>query len=68
MKGRWSLNGEAICFQGSGLEYGGQSCYRLTKAKYAKQQWSGTNMKTGDVWQFFIHPQADQGTPRRAAR
>ncbi len=68
MRGRWSLKVDAICFQGSGLEYGSQSCYRLTKAKFAKEQWSGTNMKTGDIWQFFIYPRTAQGTPRSAAR
>jgi len=68
MKGRWSLKGNAICFEGSGLEYDGQNCYRLTKAKHTKEQWSGTNMKTGNVWQFFVYQARDVGTPRRAAR
>jgi len=56
MRGRWSLHGGEICFEGVGLEYRGRNCYRLTKGGYSKRQWSGINTGTGDVWQFFVYP------------
>jgi hypothetical protein len=56
IRGRWSLEGGVICFQGVGLEYRGRNCYRLTKGGFSKRQWSGANTRTGDVWQFFVYP------------
>ncbi|MDH3234630.1 MAG: hypothetical protein OEQ29_14015 [Alphaproteobacteria bacterium] len=56
VRGRWSLKGDALCFEGKGLEYAGVNCYRLSKGGYSKRQWSGVNERTGDVWQFFIYP------------
>ncbi|HUT51726.1 MAG TPA: hypothetical protein VM325_20545 [Alphaproteobacteria bacterium] len=56
VRGRWSLEGGALCFEGSGLEYAGRNCYRLSHGGYSKRQWSGVNVRTGDIWQFFIYP------------
>jgi hypothetical protein len=56
MRGRWSFDGDVLCFEGIGLEYTGRSCYRLTKGGYGKTEWSGIHSRTGDVWQFFISP------------
>ncbi|MEJ2122327.1 MAG: hypothetical protein P8Z76_16825 [Alphaproteobacteria bacterium] len=56
MRGRWSFEGGALCFEGIGLEYAGRSCYQLTKGGYGKTEWSGADARTGDVWQFFIAP------------
>lgn len=56
MRGRWSFDSDELCFEGIGLEYTGRSCYRLTKSGYGKNEWSGIQSRTGDVWQFFISP------------
>jgi hypothetical protein len=56
MRGRWTFDGVELCFEGVGLEYEGRSCYRLTKGGYARNEWSGIQSRTGDVWQFFITP------------
>jgi len=56
MSGRWSLEGGALCFEGVGLEYPGRSCYQLTQGGYSKNQWSGVQSSSGDVWQFFVYP------------
>jgi len=56
MRGRWSLEGGELCFEGGGLEYQGRSCYRLTKGGYSKNEWSGIQTSRGDVWQFFVYP------------
>jgi hypothetical protein len=56
MRGRWSLEGSVICFEGVGLEYRGRSCYTLTKAGVGANQWAGTHAQSGDVWQFFFSP------------
>lgn len=56
MRGRWTLEGSIICFEGSGLEYRGRSCYALTKSGGGPNQWSGVHARTGDVWQFFFSP------------
>jgi hypothetical protein len=56
IRGRWSFDGGELCFEGTGLEYTGRSCYRLTKGGYGKTEWSGIHSRTGDVWQFFISP------------
>jgi len=56
MRGSWSFEGGELCFDGTGLEYAGRSCYQLTKGGYGKNEWSGAHARTGDVWQFFISP------------
>jgi len=56
VRGRWSIEDGALCFEGSGLEYTGRNCYRLSRGGYSKRQWSGVNERTGDIWQFFIYP------------
>jgi hypothetical protein len=56
VRGRWSFDGDELCFEGSGLEYAGRNCYRLTKGGYARNEWSGIHGRSGDVWQFFIYP------------
>jgi len=56
MRGRWSLEGGALCFEGSGLEFRGRTCYSLTKGGYSANQWAGIPVRGGDVWQFFFYP------------
>lgn len=56
MRGRWSLEGGELCFEGSGLEYRGRSCYRLTQGGYGPNQWVGIQLGSGDVWYFFVYP------------
>jgi hypothetical protein len=56
MRGNWSLDGDALCFEGSGLEYPGRNCSRLSKGGYAENQWSGIEVVSGDVWQVFVYP------------
>ena len=56
ISGRWSLEGGKLCFEGSGLEYRGRSCYAITLSGYSDKQYSGTHSRTGDIWRFFIYP------------
>jgi len=68
MQGRWTLQGETICFSGSGLEHAGQNCSRLTKGRHADREWSATDTRTGDIWEFFVYSGRGGDAPSRAAR
>jgi hypothetical protein len=56
IRGRWSFEAGKLCFEGSGLEYKGRSCYAITRHGYSDKEYSGTHARTGDVWRFFIYP------------
>ena len=56
VSGRWSVAGDQLCFEGTGLLYEGKNCYRMTKSGRSTREYSGTHMRTGDVWQFFVYP------------
>ncbi len=58
ISGRWSLDGDVLCFEDSGLEYHGRNCYKLTKGGYSAQEYVGTHAGNGDVWRFFVYPRA----------
>ena len=59
MSGRWSVENGQLCLVGAGLLDAGRNCYRLTKGGFSKRQWSATNTRTGDVWQFFVYPRGN---------
>ena len=50
LRGRWGFEAGKLCFEGSGLEYIGRSCYAITRNKYSDKEYSGTHDRTGDVW------------------
>ena len=56
LQGRWTLHDGELCLEGRNLAHPGRNCYRLKKGGYSKNQWSGLNTRTGDVWQFFLYP------------
>ena len=56
VRGRWGLEGKTLCFEGTGLEYRGRSCFALSKSGYSVREYAGVHTRTGDIWQFFIYP------------
>ena len=58
VSGRWSLQGNTLCFEGTGLVNPGRNCYALTKGGFSARQYAGSHTQTGQVWQFFLYPQS----------
>lgn len=68
MRGRWSLQGDALCLTGSGLADAGQNCFRLSKSNSTERHWSAADTRTGDVWQVFVYSGDGDTSSSRAAR
>jgi len=56
LNGQWNVKGNTLCFEGTGLEYRGRSCYRVAKNGPGRTEYAGTHLRTGDIWQMFITP------------
>lgn len=58
--GRWSVENEALCIEGRGLEFTGKKCYRITlmEAAGARNRYAAANVADGDSWELYVYPGA----------
>ena len=54
--GRWSIENDALCIEGQGLEFDGKRCYRITRGRdpYGRERYFATDVAGGDGWEMLV--------------
>ena len=55
ISGRWTVRNGQLCLEGQGLEHKGANCYAVSKGKFAANEYTGRDVRTGDVWEMHVH-------------
>jgi len=58
--GRWSVENEALCIEGRGLEFAGKKCYSIRQmdAAEGRKRYSAASVANGDSWELYVYPGA----------
>lgn len=55
ISGRWTVSNGQLCLEGQGLEHEGANCYAVSKGKFSANEYTGRDVRTGDVWEMHVH-------------